>query len=421
MKGRMAVLLVFLLAGLVSQVAWSADTLQDVTKRGVLIVGVRDDAPPFGFIDRDTGEIVGIDIDLAAAVAKRMDVKIRLKTVTAAGWIPDLISGKVDLVAATVSSNPDRDKLVDFSSPYFSTTQRVLAKKGTIMTLQDLEGKRVGTGKGSPAERELQKQVPTAACYFFSDSRKAVEALKKGEVDALSASGTNLYGCLASLPKGEYEIAESIKLSEDQFRLALRKDDPQFLKLVNATLSELHDNGNMRKIFAKWFEGKGNERGATAAASSVQAAGLVTRPTSTEGRYLVLPIVGLFRPSADVSIFDPLGNPVGEGKVTGIYEEETYVDAPDIEKGLIRAGFLVSMNLGPEGVKKVVADNKHVIEKVRSDAKEEEERILREAGTEFREAKKARERYQEEMTKTRMMLDYQYSDQYYGYYGYPFR
>ena len=421
MKARMAVLLGLLMTGLFNHYALAADTLQDVKKRGVLIVGVRDDAPPFGFIDRETGETVGVDIDLATAVAKRLDVKLRLKTVTPAGWIPDLLSGKVDIVAATVSRNPDRDKLVDFSRPYFNTAQRVLAKKGAIKGLQDLAGKKVGTGKGSAAERELLKQVPTAVCYFFNDSRKAVEALQKGEVDALSASGTNLYGCLANLPKGEYEITESIKLSEEQFRLAVRKGNPQFLDLVNATLTELHETGGAAKIFAKWFEGKGSDKVATAAASSVQAAGLVTRATSTEGRFLVLPISGIFRPSADVSLFDPMGNFVGEGKVTSVYEEETYVDTVNVEKGLIRTGFVVSMNLDKDATKKVIADNKEMIEKVRADAKAEEERVLREAGAEFIHANKEREKYQEEVTKTKMMLDYQYSNQYYGYYGYPFR
>ncbi len=421
MKARTAVMLALLMSVLFSHYVWAADTLQDVKKRGVLIVGVRDDTPPFGFIDRDTGETVGVDVDLAAAVAKRLDVKLRLKTVTAAGWIPDLLSGQVDLVAATVSRNQDRDKLVDFSLPYFNTSQRVLAKKGTITGIESLGGKKIGTAKGSPAEKEILKQAPTAACYFYSDSRKAVEALKKGEVDALSASGTNLYGCLSALPKGEYEIAEGVKLSEEQFRMGVRKGNPQFLDAVNATLVDLNDSGKGRAILAKWFEGKGNERGPSAAASSVQAAGLVTRVTSTEGRFLVLPITGIFRPSADVTILDPLGNPVGEGKVTSIYDEETYIDAGTVENGLIRPGFVVSQNLSNEAAKKLIATNKETIEKVRSDAKSEEARIKQEEGAEFQQAKKERDKFQEDMTKTRLMLDYQYSDQYYGYYGFPFR
>jgi polar amino acid transport system substrate-binding protein len=408
------------MTGVINHYAWAADTLGDVRSRGVLIVGVRDDVPPFGFIDRDTGETVGIDVDLAAAVAKRLNVKLRLKTVSPTGWIPDLLSGQVDMVAANVGSNPDRDKLVDFSLPYFNMSQRVLAKKGTITGLQDLAGKKVGTGKGSRAEREITKQVPNAVCYFFSDSRKAVEALQKGEVDALSSSGTNLYGCMSSLPKGEYEIAEAVKLAEEQLRLAVRKGSPLFLEQVNATLADLNDSGDGRKIFAKWFEGKGNDRIAVSAASSVQAAGMVTRVTSTDRRYLVLPITGIFRPTADVSLYDPMGNFVGEGKVASVYAEETYVDAVNVDPGMIRTGFVVAMNLGNDAVKKVIADHKDVIEKVRADAKAEEERVLREEGTEFRQAKKEREKYQEDITKTKMMLDYQYSDMYYRYYGYPF-
>lgn len=421
MKIRAAILTALLMTGIINQFAWAGDTIADAKKRGVLIVGVRDDVPPFGFIDRDTGETVGVDADLAAAVAKRLDVKLRIKPVTAAGWIPDLLAGNVDLVAATVGSTPDRAKLVDFSQPYFSTTQRVLARKGAVTTLKGLEGKKVGVGPGSPAEREIKAQVPGAACYFFSDSRKALEALQKGEVDALSASGSNLYGCLSALPKGEFEIPESITLSEDAYRLAVRKGDAKLLEVVNATLTELNDSGGTRAILDKWFQGKGNERRLTAAARSVQSVGVVTRMTSTENRFLVLPFSGYFRPSADVSIFDPGGNLIGEGRVASIYEEETYVDSGGPAVGLVRPGFVVTMNIGPDAVKQVIADHKGVIEQIRADAKAEEERIQREAGAEFQQAKKERAQYQEDVTKTKMMLDYQYSDQYYRYYGYPFR
>jgi ABC-type amino acid transport substrate-binding protein len=65
--------------------------------------------------------------------------------VTAAGWIPDLVNGNVDLIAATVSRSPEREKLVDFSTVFFTTTQRIIAKRATIASLKDLQGKRIGT------------------------------------------------------------------------------------------------------------------------------------------------------------------------------------------------------------------------------------------------------------------------------------
>jgi polar amino acid transport system substrate-binding protein len=399
----------------------AADKVDEIRKRGVLIVGVRDDLPPFGFINRDTGETVGIDVDLAAAVAKRLDVKLRVRSVTPQGWIPDLLGGNVDLVAAAVSSNPDRDKLVDFSAPYFKSTQRVLARKGAVTSVKSLEGKKVGVGQGSPAEREIKAQAPGAACYFFTDARKAVEALRKGEVDALSASGSNLYGCLSALPKDEFEITESVKLAEEGYRLALRKGSPKLLEAVNATLADLDANGGSRAILDKWFQGKGIESKIAAVSRSVQSVGVVTRVTSTEGRFLVLPITGIFRPSAEVTILDPAGNPIGSGTVASTYQEESYVDAPDVEKGLIQPGYVVAMNMSADEAKKALNDNRDTIDRIRADEKASEDRIAAEKGAEFERAKKERERHQEEMAKTKMMLDYQYSDPFYGYYGYPFR
>ena len=421
MRGRIAVILALLMVGLVGRAAWSADSLEEVRKKGVLVVGVRDDAPPFGFIDRDTGETVGIDVDLAGEVAKRLGVKMRTKTVTAAGWIPDLLAGNVDLVAATIGSTPDREKLVDFSLPYFRTTQGVLAKKGAVTSLKGLEGKKIGVGQGSAAERNIKEKVPGAACYFFSDASKAVEALRRGEVDALSASGSNLFGCLSSLPKGEFEIAESVKVSEELYRMAVRKGNPKFLDFVNATLTEVSGNDVARNIFDKWFKGKGGERAVAAASRSTQSLGVVTRLAATGNRFIVLPISGAFRPSAEVGIFDGAGNAIGSGKVAAIYDEETYVDSEGIPSGRVQPGFVVAMNLGPDDVRKAVAARKDLIEKVHADAKAEGDRITQEAGEEFRRANRERQQYQEDITKTKMMLDYQYSDQYYRYYGYPFR
>jgi polar amino acid transport system substrate-binding protein len=423
MKGRIAVLLALLMTGLFNQFAWSADTLEEVRKKGVLVVGVRDDAPPFGFIDRDTGETVGIDVDLAGEVAKRLGVKVRTKTVTAVGWIPDLLNGNVDLVAATVSANRDREKLVDFSLPYFQTSQRVLAKKGTVKSVKELEGKRIGVAQGTAAEREIKAQAPGAACYFFTDARKAVEALRKGEVDALSASGTNLYGCLSELPKGEFEVTESVKLSEERYRMAVRKGSPKLLEAVNATLTEISGNEVARNIFDKWFKGKGDERALAIATRSSQAVGVVTRTaaTGTGSRFIALPISGIFRPAADVAVFDSAGNPIGNGKVASIYDEETYFDVEGAGGAAVQPGSIVAMNLGADEVRRIVSGRKDLIEKIHADAKAESDRISQEAGEEFRQANRERKQYQEDITKTKMMLDYQYSDQYYRYYGYPFR
>jgi polar amino acid transport system substrate-binding protein len=418
MRRRIAVTVALLAIGLFTRNAWTADTMADVKDKGVLVAGVRDDAPPFGFIDRDTGELAGIDVDLSREIANRLGVRLKLRTVTAAGWIPELVNGNADLIAATVTSSPERERLVDFSTVYFTTTQRIIAKKGTVASLKDLEGKRIGTGQDSATERNVRKAVPSAACFYFSDTRKAVEALRKGEIDALSASGANLYGCFSALPKEEYEIPGSIRLSESGYSLAVRKEDGGFLRFVNSVLAEMDNAGTAQKIFDKWFAGPVAKDTRTASSEASKAMGVVTRLTSTEGRYLVLPINGTFRPAGELSFYDPQGHRVGGGRVASIYEDEVYVDADDVPKDLIQLGFVAAMNYGDKGAEKVVLSYGNVIGKVISDARQEKESIQKQIAEESIREKKDRERYQEEITKAKMMLSYQYPDRYFMYYPY---
>lgn len=417
-KNRIGILAVLLTAGLLVQDAWSADTLANVREKGMLVVGVRGDAPPFGFIDRDTGEPVGIDVDLAREIANRLGVQTEFRTVTAAGWIPELVNGNVDLVAAAVSGSPEREKLVDFSAAYFATAQQFIAKKGTVATLKDLEGKRIGTGQDLATEENVRKAVPKAACYYFRDTRKALEALQRGEVDALSASGAHLYGCLSALPKGEYEVPGSIRIGESGYRMAVRKGEDRLLGVVNAVLAEVRKEGTAQKIFDKWLADSIPQAGVATPQSASKAVGVVTRATPTSRRYLVLPVSGTFVPGAALSIYDPDGHRLGSGKVERIYEDEMYVDALDVPEDMVRPGFLVTMNYEDNEAGKIVLSYNELVEKVKEDVRKEEQSIQKQIAEEYLREKKEREKFQEEMAKARMNLDYQYSTYYYS--PYPF-
>lgn len=389
-----------LLAGIPRPVAAGGGTIADVKERGVL--------------DPKTGEVVGIDVDLARAVADRLKVPLRTRIVTSQTWIPYLLNRDVDIIAATVEATPDRAKLVDFSLAYFKTAHRVLARKGSVTALEDLAGRRIGTTRGTAEEEHIRSVVPSASCFFFTDPGKAVEALRKGEIDAISGSGKVLYGCLSSLPQNEFEIPGSVKLSEGGFRIAVRKGEPEFLELVNRTLSDLNEKGNAKRIFDKWFGMRGEEA-PVAESAAPGAVGVVTRPTSAQGRFLVIPVQGTFRPGAPVSVFDPQGDLVGEGTGASIYEEETYVDAKAAPAGLIQPGFAATMGYDNLEARDRIRSRKEVIDRVIQASNEEQKQIRREIARKTEQEQKDRERFQEDMSKTRMYLDYQYSDYYYRF------
>jgi polar amino acid transport system substrate-binding protein len=233
--------------------ASKTDTLAEVKKKGVLIAGVRNSIPPFSYIDEKTGFIIGYDIDFVTALAKKLGVRIELKQVPPADRIKLLLAGDIDIIAATMTKTPERTKQIDFSHTYFFTGQKFITEKGTFKKLEDLEGKRIGTAKGSSAEQNIKKALPAATVLTYDDYPQAFLALQQGEVQAVTTDEAILAGMLAKSPqKDKFEIP-NVQLSEEPYGLGMRKGDKKFVDFVNKTILEMEKSGEARRIFNKWF------------------------------------------------------------------------------------------------------------------------------------------------------------------------
>jgi polar amino acid transport system substrate-binding protein len=200
---------------------------------------------------------VGYDIDFVKYIAKKLGVKVEYKPVTSANRIPMLMESRVDILAATMTKTPDRAKQIDFSYTYFLTGQKFLTKKGTVHSLKDLEGQKIGTTKGSTSEQNVRKAVPSATVISFDDYPQGVLALQQGKVIAETTDESILAGQLGKLQKnpatrGKYEIPD-IQISTEPYGLGIRKGDTKFLNFVDATLLEMEKNGEAKKIWERWF------------------------------------------------------------------------------------------------------------------------------------------------------------------------
>ena len=253
MKKILAVLLTVTFVAGLAGIALAEDTYDAVKKKGVLVVGVKDASPGFGYIDPKTRQIVGYDCDFAAYIAKKMGVKLELKGVTSAARIPQLQAGNVDLIAATLTWTAERAKQVDFSYTYFLTGQKFLVKKGTAKSLADLDGKKLGTAKGTTSEQNASKALPKATILSFDDYPQAFLALQQGKVVAVTTDESILANLLAKAPnKDQFELTD-FAISDEPYGLGIKKGSPKFVKFVNDTLLEMEKNGEARKIFEKWF------------------------------------------------------------------------------------------------------------------------------------------------------------------------
>jgi polar amino acid transport system substrate-binding protein len=156
-----------------------------------------------------------------------------------------------------MTKNAERAKQIDFSVTYFSTVQKFITKKGTVKKLADLEGKKIGTAKGSTSEQNAKKALPTATIQSFDDYAPAFLALQQGKVFAITTDESILANILNKAPdKTKYEIP-NIVIGYEPYGLGMRKGDTNFVNFVNATLLEMEKKGDARKIFNKWFGPKG--------------------------------------------------------------------------------------------------------------------------------------------------------------------
>lgn len=228
----------------------AASTLEKVKSNGVLVAGVKFDAPPFGYVD-ESGAVVGFDIDVAHYIANKIGVNIELKQVTSKTRIPMLQEGTVDMLVATMTHNKMREDAIDFSITYFFTGQKLLVKKGSgIQSTADLAGKTVSTIQGSTSEVNIKNAQPNARVLTFQEYPQAFLALKQGKSQAMTTDASILAGFAGQDPN--FEIVGP-NIAPEPYGIGVRENDSDFRDAINLALMELWESGEYHKLYTKWF------------------------------------------------------------------------------------------------------------------------------------------------------------------------
>ena len=171
------------------------DLYDEILSRGVLKVGINPNSKPFGYYD-DKGQIIGYDADLAHYIAQyivKSPDRLKIIPVTPANRLIKASTGEVDIVISTVTITPQRENVVGFSIPYDTAGQAVLvSSSSSIGALSDLAGQNVGVIFGTTAEKNMKNLVPTANLLGFRSYPEAYQALKKGQINAITSDDTIL-------------------------------------------------------------------------------------------------------------------------------------------------------------------------------------------------------------------------------------
>lgn len=235
--------------------AAQADQLADIKKKGELVVGVLGTDEPATFIDPKTREIVGYEVDLVNAIAKKIGVKPVLKQIAVAARIPELQQGHVDLIAAGLTHNKEREAQIDFSLTTFVTGQKAIVKKDSgIADVAGLAGKKVLTIRGGTQEPNIRKAVPSVDVVTFETTQQAFLALQQGKGVGYVNDEASLVNDYAKLgpAKKDYTILPT-SISVEPLALGLRKNEPALKKAVDGVLADLEKSGEAEKLFVKWY------------------------------------------------------------------------------------------------------------------------------------------------------------------------
>ena len=229
-----------------------ADELADIKAKGEISCGVLGDLVPLGYQDPKTRELVGLDVDVCAAVAKQLGVKIEFKTVSVDARIPSLATGRADLMTASLAYTPARAKQVDFSSAYMSVPVSILVKKTSgIKTFADLAGKKISANRGSTSEVFAREKIPAADVVAFDNSPASFLALSQDKVQGMSMVKSGAVG-FYNRSEGTTEfLAEPVFVEHDC--IGVKKGEPGLLAAVNDALDKIEKSGEMQTIWDRWY------------------------------------------------------------------------------------------------------------------------------------------------------------------------
>ncbi|MBG0790321.1 MAG: ABC transporter substrate-binding protein [Desulfovibrionaceae bacterium] len=251
---RLVLVLALVLSFVFAASIASAGKIEDVKAKGTLVCGVKDSVYLFGFIDPETKELAGLDIDICKYIADKLGVKVEFKTVTSKNRIPMLVQGSVDMLAATMTHKFSRDEQIDFSITYFMDGQKLLVKKGSgIMSADDLANKKVGTVKGSTSEKNIKAAQPKAQVISFDEYPQAFMALKQGKVKAVTTDSGILAGLKASDDNPDDWAIVGDFIASEPYGLGVPENDSKFRDFVNKCLNEMWLDGTYQKVFKKWM------------------------------------------------------------------------------------------------------------------------------------------------------------------------
>ena len=223
---------------------------------------------PFESRDKDTNEIIGFDVDLIEAIAKKMNSKIEFSDMEFEGVIAAVQSKSVNLAISGLTITPKRKLSVDFSEPYYiGAAQMVITRTddavftGTTKAQVDeqLKGKNIGVCSGFTGESYVNgdddlgfKKIEGATATVFDSIAFAIIALQQNAIDCIIMDDSVARKAVTSDENKDKLKLIDIALTIEEYAIAVPKGDAELKKQIDDALNALKQDGTLNTLLTKW-------------------------------------------------------------------------------------------------------------------------------------------------------------------------
>ena len=225
------------------------DGSKSLSEKKVLTMATNATFPPYEYHEGD--KIVGIDAEIAAAIAENLGMELEIADIEFDSIIAGVQSGKYDMGVAGLTVTEDRLKNVNFSDTYATGVQVVIVPEGSdIKTVDDLQGKKIGVQLATTGDIYCCDDFGTENVEEYNKGNDAVMALLSGKIDAVVIDNEPAKNYVAVNPG--LTILDTEYVTEE-YAAALNKENTALLEAVNGALAELKADGTLDAIIQKYI------------------------------------------------------------------------------------------------------------------------------------------------------------------------
>ena len=235
----------------------AAGALDDIQKRGKLLVGMEPGYMPFE-LRNQKGEIIGFDVDMAKRIAKAMGVELEIVPTAWDGIIPALLTSKFDIIMSGMTLTQERNMSINFALPYIVIGQTVIVNKkfeGEIKSYKDLNDPKytVASKLGTTGEQATKRMIGKAKYISYETEQEGMLEVVNGKIDAFVYDMP--YNAIAVVERGEGKVFHlDTPFTYEPLAWAVKKGDFDFINWLNNFMIQVKNDGTYDKIYQKWFE-----------------------------------------------------------------------------------------------------------------------------------------------------------------------